>query len=679
AWQFSRAKYITAQGQPSWLAVYTTRADTQLEAVMFIAATEDLFKAHRFAVERMIVSIEFPGVKPLGGGGGTWVAGVVPDKAKDVKIVGAWLVARTEMDMSVDPKARGLRQLQTLKIVALFENGVAAKVDARNTMLIDTTYPAEGLATMNVADAADVGKGRRFGKWSEEGGKIKITWNFGNPDTLERVKDDLKGDGILWSALKPIDGTLLAGTYVRKSDFGLPWTLTLRKDGSFDADLLNDSMGGKLVNPKFPEMGSGTYEFRKLSLILRFDTGYTQAIHARFDADDPAAAKNLFLNGYTLERTNAPAAAAGIAPPAVAGDAVIHGLVIPVPADWKRNDADGVVYLTPPQIPGVVQYLLAVFPPGKLKGGHWESHKAMVKALLEQAKWAGEPVLTHRPDGPGLFIKTEAAGRSADGQGRTFTLFSAVHDETMEAILGVNNIDRNVVDPVLQATHFKKPPVIDPMPQIVEAYRRLNQRLSPTADGMVAGSLLYDRIWLRSDGVADFSTCYVEGYAASMLPMKTDASLLSGDYGSWTEVDGKIHIIRSAGAAPEVYERVGDGLRGGGKEWEPMPRVDGLKLSGRWEMKSPPQQKVSPFHDWIEFTPEGRFKVEGVLKSVATGDVSAVRPPAKGAGRYEIRNWTIFFTFDDGTAWSTDFSTLGRDGKPDASILFRTTAYPKAK
>src|SRR5436190_3251246 len=110
AWQFSRAKYITAQGQPSWLAVYTTRADTQLEAVMFISATEELFKAHRFAVERMIISIEFPGVKPLGGGGGTWVAGVVPDKAKDVKIVGAWLVARTEMDMSVDPKARGLRQ-----------------------------------------------------------------------------------------------------------------------------------------------------------------------------------------------------------------------------------------------------------------------------------------------------------------------------------------------------------------------------------------------------------------------------------------------------------------------------------------------------------------------------------------------------------------------------------------
>ncbi len=675
SWQFSRAKYVTAQGQPSWLAVYTTKVDTQLEAVMFIAATEELFKTHRFAVERMIVGIEFPGAKPLGGGGGTWVPGIVPDKAKDVKIVGAWLVARVEMDMSVDPKARGPRQLQTLKIVALFENGVAAKVDARNTMLIDTTYPAEGFATMNVADAADVGKSRRFGTWSEEGGKIKITWNFGNPDTLERVKDDLKGDGILWSALKPIDGALLAGTYVRKSDVGLPWTLTLRKDGSFDADLLNETMGGKLVNPKFPELGSGTYEFRKWSLILRFDTGFTQAIHARFDADDPPAARTLFLNGYTLERTDGPAAA-GVAPPAAAGGAVIHGLVIPVPATWTRkDDPSGAVYLVPPQTPGVLQYLLAVFPPNKLQGGHGEAHRAMAKALLQQAQWTGgEPVLHHKAEGPGLFIKTDAAGRTAGGEGRTFTLFTAVHDGTMEAVVGINAIDRSVVDPVLEATTFKDPPKTAARPKIVEAYRRLKQRLNPTADGMVAGSLMYDRIWLRSDGVADFSTHYFEGYAASMLPMKTDASLLSGDYGSWKEVGDAIHITRSAGAAPEVYERVGGGLRGGGKEWEPMPRVDGLKLSGRWEIKSPPQ-----YHDWIEFTPEGKFKVDGVLKSVATGDISPIRPPAKGAGRYEIRDWTIFFTFDDGTRWSSDFSTLGRDGKPDASIIFRTTAYPKAK
>lgn len=359
----------------------------------------------------------------------------------------------------------------------------------------------------------------------------------------------------------------------------------------------------------------------------------------------------------------------------------VHGLLMPIPSTWTSREDSGVVYLTPPQIQSSLPYLLLVLPPNKLRSSHWESHKIMVKALLDQAKWSGgEPVLVHKAEGPGLFIKTEAAGRTAAGDGRTFTLFTAVHDGVMEAILGVNQIDRNVVDPVLKATTFKDPPKTNARPKIVEAYRRLHQRMVNTRDGgaPVAGSLGYDRLWLWSNGVADFSTSYFEGYAASTLPFKIDPTLQNGDYGSWKAVGDKLEITRSAGSA-DVYERRDGGLVGGGKTWEPMPRVDGLKLSGRWEAKSPPEEKTSPYHDWIEFTPEGRFKVEGVLKSVAFGDVQPVRPPAKGAGTYEIRDWTMFFKFDDGTTWSTDFSTLGREVKPDTSILFRTSVFPKAK
>jgi len=352
-------------------------------------------------------------------------------------------------------------------------------------------------------------------------------------------------------------------------------------------------------------------------------------------------------------------------------ETTLHGLIIPIPADWKRNDDQGVTYLIPPQNASPLNYLLAVFPPNKLQGASpWTAHKEMVKALLQQAQWKGEPVLVHKVEGPGLFIKTEATGDDAAGQRKTFTLFTAVHDGTLEAVLGVNQIDRNVVDPVLAATRFKDPPKNDARPKIVQAYRRTDQRITIDPSG---GTLMYERIWLREDGVADFSSYYFEGYAASPLPLKVDATLMSGDFGSWKEDGDRILITRSAGAAPVVFERDNGGLRGGGKAWEPMPRVDGLKLSGRWEVKSPAS------HDWIEFTPEGRFKVEGVLKSVAFGDVNPVRPPAQGAGTYEIRDWTMFFKFDDGTAWSTDFSTLGRDPNPGSSILFRTRVYPKAK
>lgn len=342
----------------------------------------------------------------------------------------------------------------------------------------------------------------------------------------------------------------------------------------------------------------------------------------------------------------------------------IHGLAIPLPAGWTRtDDAAGVAYLRPPNDPS---YLLAVFPPNKLQGSHWAAHKEMVKALLQQAQWTGdEPVLGHKVEGPGLFIKTEAAGRNAAGEGRTFTLFTAVHDGVMEAILGVNNINRNVVDPFLEATTFKAPPKSDARPKIVEAYRRMNQQLfiNPNGGAMIAGNLQYDRLWLWSNGVADFSTFYFEGYAASTLPWKVDPGLISGDFGSWKEVDGKIHVVRTVGGTPQVFDRAT-----GPAGWEPMLRVDGLKLSGRWGAD-----------DWIEFTPEGKFKVSGVLKSVAFGDGGKVRPPDKAAGSYEIRDWTIFFTFEDGTSWSTDFSLLGREMKSDTALLFRTRAYPRAK
>ena len=349
----------------------------------------------------------------------------------------------------------------------------------------------------------------------------------------------------------------------------------------------------------------------------------------------------------------------------------IHGLVMPIPATWTRKEEQGVVFLTPPQIQSALPYLLLVFPPNKLQGGHWESHKVMVKALVQQAQWKGDPYLAHKVDGPGLFIKTDATGKTAAGEFRSFTLFTAVHDGVMEAVLGVNQLDRNVVDPVLETTTFKDPPKTDPRPKIVEAYRYMDQKMYINLSGgaQIPGNLQYERLCLLSNGVADFSTYYFEGYAASPIPLKVDPLMMSGDYGSWKAVGDKIHILRMAGAAPEVYERDGTGLKGGGKRWEPMKRVDGMKLSGRWEVPS----------DWIEFTPEGRFKVAGLLKTVATGDVVKARPLGEGAGTYEIRDWTIFFKFDDGTAWSTDFSIQGREEKPDASLLFRTRAYPKSK
>jgi hypothetical protein len=308
-WQYSHAKILNAQHQNQWLVLYTTKVGTRMEGIFFIAATEEILKAHRFDVERMITNIEFPGAKPPPAGGPDWTPAPVPGKDKDIRILGAWTVARLEMVFSADPKAGGLQQQHTVKTVALFANQVALKVDARQTGLIDSTWLAEGLATVDVSDPAALAGRRQFGRWSEADGTLKIQWNEGPEDSVVREKENLRGGGILWSAIKPLDGLRLDATWQRPNDFGLPGMLALHPDGSFQSDQVNETMGGKLVNRKFPEMGSGTYEFRKWSLVLRFDTGFVQSIQVGFDAEDPSSARSIFINGTSFERVKAPAAA----------------------------------------------------------------------------------------------------------------------------------------------------------------------------------------------------------------------------------------------------------------------------------------------------------------------------------------------------------------------------------
>ena len=660
SWRFTWAKIITPQKQNQWMILYTTRSGARLEAVYFAASSEEVLNKHRFAVDRMVTGIDFPDAKPAPAGGPEWKPAPVPDADKDVKIVGAWIVARMESEL-------GAPQKQTVKIVALFENGVAAKVDAARTGLNDSTYPAEGLATVSVSNPG--ANDRRFGKWSEKDGKIAITWNQGPEDQVERAGNHLKdAKGILWSAMKPIDGVRLARTFIRENPGGLPFLLVLRKDGTFDADQVNETMGGKLVNPKFPEMGSGTYEFRKWSLILRFDTGFVQSIHVMFDADDPAAAKQILVSGTPFALPGA----------VVASGVVIHGLRIPVPADWiRKDDPSGSVYLFPPQDKNPNGCFLLVSPTQMLQGTHWESHKAMLKGALAWAQIVEKGAsIQNIPGGPGPFVYSTAAGQTATGEYRRVQLYTAPHDGKMEAItmINVHAPDIAVIWPFLQKTTFKDPPKED-RPRILEAYRKVVRKMytNPGGAELATGGIQFERMWLRSDGTADFTSWYKEGYAASPDAAKIDAGLQDARAGSWKPAGGKIEVQRSPTTPPVVYERANGNLG----EWEPMPRVDGLRLSGRYSKKSLPAAGVVQFYHWIDFKDDGTFRADGALTFVAGLDQDWPKLPDKLSGTYEIRDWTLFLTLDDGRTWTTDFSTVSKDPKDFSAILFRTTMFHK--
>jgi len=387
-----------------------------------------------------------------------------------------------------------------------------------------------------------------------------------------------------------------------------------------------------------------------------------------FDGDDPARAKRIIISGYDFT------APGTVVPSGI----LIHGLRIPVPADWGRKDEPtGHVYLLPPQNKNPNGCYLLIWPPQKLQGTHWETHKTMLKGAMAWAQIVEDgATITHTPEGPGLFVYSVVAGKTAKGEFRGFQLYTAPHDGQMEAITMVNVFkpDLMVIWPFLEKTTFKDPPKED-RPRIVEAYRKLvrKQYTNPGGAELTTGGIQYERMWLRSDGTADFSSWYKEGYAASPDAAKIDGGLLDARAGKWKAVGDKVEVLRAANTPPTVFERV-DGNLG---EWESMPRVDGLKLSGRYSKKSLAAAGVVPYYHWIDFKDDGTFKTDGVLTFIADTDADWPRFPNKLSGNYEIRDWTIFFTFEDGRTWSTDFSTIHKDPKDLSGVLFRTQTFLK--
>ena len=132
---------------------------------------------------------------------------------------------------------------------------------------------------------------------------MQIRWNVGNPSQLLKNGPNLETKGEKWTPFHLPDGIRLEGTFVRQMEAGLrsQW-ITLHKDGTFVGDGVNVTMGGREVNPAFPEHWAGTYEIRKGSMILYFANGFTQAIACMIDTDPSGNAKTVLLHEFPFQR-----------------------------------------------------------------------------------------------------------------------------------------------------------------------------------------------------------------------------------------------------------------------------------------------------------------------------------------------------------------------------------------
>jgi hypothetical protein len=319
-------RQLTAAGVQLWVTVYTARWSDRGQALVLAANAEDVARAYAPVADAMVRRISVPRVA-LGGpeaagaaAGGVAVApsaappcqrptGIeicpkpVPSAGEAVPIVGAYIATAARTSYSADPQAPGVRSRVGTHLLLLFANGVAARSSAMKSGAMDDTYWAEGLATMDPRDPSQLGA-RRVGRWSESGGTVAIAWQTGAPTTLTREGRNLREKSTLWTPYPSVDGLRLEGRYERAVSFGPPWSITLRKDGTFTSEGVNNTMGGTTVNPGFPEHGSGTYEIRRWSLILRFTTGFVQSINLMLGQGDRTDPHDLVLNGYDFVRTS---------------------------------------------------------------------------------------------------------------------------------------------------------------------------------------------------------------------------------------------------------------------------------------------------------------------------------------------------------------------------------------
>jgi hypothetical protein len=392
------------------------------------------------------------------------------------------------------------------------------------------------------------------------------------------------------------------------------------------------------------------------------------------------------LNKAVVPKAAAAAAPAPAAAPRAAGKRIEAGnLLLPLPDGWTRQEApSGWTILIPPDGVYNDNPRLWVSPAMKIEGSHWTAHRALLQQLVDGAKMPGGSRVDTQDVAPGPFIQSWAHCLT-DGS-RGIRLFTAAANGTMAAIaltpareIGGDDIIRTLF-PMFEQTKLKNAPDGLPRPEIREAYRRPAQKQFLNVDGTRSvGRVAYERMLLLANGTADCRGTTAEGYDGNSDALKMDSGTLNGFFGKWT-ADGKtVRIQRTAAGSEEVYERDGGTLRFGAASWTSIPRVDGLKLKGRWARKSAPGTGLQ-YNDWIEFTEEGAFRSSGLLNFLSIDDLTKrPKPLDPASGTYEFRNWTLWLKVNGTPIWSADVMPLKDDVKDLDTLLINTFAFTREK
>jgi hypothetical protein len=271
--RFTWSQMEVAAGQRSEVSrLYSTQAESTHVVVLVVATSTTMFGRHLATVESVLTNAKFRGVPDSAaspgrsGGASAAAGGAAAPSSSGVPWLPAQDIPIVDSQLHIQISSGGFSSNVLTDVILFFKNGVVVREGI-------ITAPRSCYATIPAADLTTLP--HNYGRWQENKatGEVLIKWQEGSPWTLKRQGDRLSLGGRMLLKFRPLDGVKLDGTFVHRSLAGTNIPLVLRRDGTFETSGLMEEMVCEPPDRRPTLSGSGTYEIRKWTLILRFTSG----------------------------------------------------------------------------------------------------------------------------------------------------------------------------------------------------------------------------------------------------------------------------------------------------------------------------------------------------------------------------------------------------------------------
>jgi hypothetical protein len=267
---WSQMDVSTAGRTIEYYRLYTTKADASHIVVLFVASSATMFNRQLAVVEGVLAKARFAGTGETAASPAPRAGSVSGLPATDIPIV--------ESHVHVEIRSVTSTSNVLTDHILFFQNGIVVREGV-------ITAPRSCYAAIPVADLRALPF--NYGRWQENKSArvVSIAWQEGPSWTLQREGDRLSLGGKRLLKLRPLDGLKLDGTFVHRSLTGANIVLVLRRDGSFETGGLMEEMTCPAPGGRPTLSGSGTYEVRKWTLILRFASGQVTLLPIAVDSE----------------------------------------------------------------------------------------------------------------------------------------------------------------------------------------------------------------------------------------------------------------------------------------------------------------------------------------------------------------------------------------------------------